>query len=193
MRSRTYLREDILGWYEGSQMGRRAEVSISLQLHSFGHFSSLLARYSFQWREATLSFTWELVKPSLRWGRLMGGRERAGMVWVYGGRVGWRWMRRKGIRETLMRVRISNQMWEWEIGWEEGVEDGLVGCVDGDGVAVLQNSSCAEGEEGCCEELPVSVHVPSPRVYLQGDLGGWTLEVEVNSTGEAEKDMVTVP
>lgn len=42
----------------------------------------------------------------------------------------------------------------------------------------------AEGEEGCCEELPVSVHVPSPRVCSQGDLGGWTLEVDVNSTGK---------
>ena len=128
MRSGRCLREDILGWYEGRQMGRRAEVSISLQLHSFGHFSSLLTRYRFQWREATLSFTWELVKPSLRWGRLMGGRERAGMVWVYGGRVGWRWMRRKRIRETLMRVRISNQMWKWE---EEGEESDVVG---GEGV-----------------------------------------------------------
>ena len=65
-------------------MGRRAEASISLQLHSFGHFSSLLARYSFQWREATLSFTWELVRPPLRWGTLMGERERVGMVWVWG-------------------------------------------------------------------------------------------------------------
>ena len=37
-------------------------------------------------------------------------------------------MRRKGIRETLMRVRISNQIWEWE---EEGEESDVVG---GEGV-----------------------------------------------------------
>ena len=43
------------------------------------------------------------------------------MVWVYGGRVGCGWMRRKRIRETLMRVRISNQMSEWEM-WREEAE-----------------------------------------------------------------------
>ena len=66
----------------------------------------------------------------------------------------------------------------------EGVDDGLVGGVDGDGLAVLQNSSCAEGEEGCCEELPVSIDVPSSRIDLERDLGGWALEEEVNSTRE---------
>ena len=49
-------------------------------------------------------------------------------------------MRRKGIRETLMSVRISNQMWEWEEEGEESNSSGGEGVLD---VGVVDARACS--------------------------------------------------